>query len=82
MKGTKKILVSMLLSAEDHARLSAICEARGQSKADFLRAALEVHESVPNINTRPLSGACLEKHRAKQRRDKARERRARRKEGI
>jgi hypothetical protein len=70
-KTTRKILVSMLLNAEDHARLTELCQSRKQSKADFLRGAMLAHEVIPVIKTKPLSGACLDKHQARLKRERA-----------
>ncbi len=62
----------ILLSWEDHARLDALCRARRQSKADFLRSAMTVAEAVPLLRTKPLSGAALDRHLAKLRRERRR----------
>ena len=72
--------ICILLKPEEHQRLTTICKDRGQSKADFLRAAIEVHELVPVVKTRPLVGACLDKHLARLEREK-RDRRRKRKKG-
>ena len=67
--------VLVMLDPEDYDRLAELCRKRGQNRADFLRAAIQVADKVPVINTRPLSGACLERHKAKVRREKAAKRR-------
>ena len=70
-KRDEKHWVTALLSQKDFDRLDAICQARGQSKADFLRGAMRVHRLVPNINTRPnarnkrLRGAPMDRHLAR-----------------
>ena len=71
--------VTVFLSLKDFDRLTAICKGRRQSRADFLRGAMEVADKVPNINTRPLAGACLEKHKARLKRERAARRRRERK---
>ena len=68
-KDPKKRPVSVFLRVEEFEALAALCEARGQTRADFLRAAIQVADRIPIIHTRPLSGACLELHKAKVRRD-------------
>ena len=72
---TQRKAVTVFLSLKDYDQLTAICKERGQSRADFLRAAMQVAEKVPNLNTRPLAGICLEKHKARLRRERAAERR-------
>lgn len=62
--------VMVYLTREDFETLSAVCEERGQSRADFLRSALKVHERIPAEKTRPLTGACLERHLARLEREK------------
>jgi hypothetical protein len=69
-KDPEKRAVTVYLRVEEFEALAALCEARGQTRSDFLRAAIEVADRVPIINTRPLSGACLELHKAKVRREK------------
>lgn len=78
MDNTKRFPVTVMLSEEDFSRLTQICKVRGQSRADFLRGAIGVHEQVPVIKTRPLSGACLERHLARLEREKVQEARNRR----
>ena len=66
-----KRVVTVYLSEQDFARLDSICKAREQSKADFLRGAMQVHRKIPVLNTpRPLVGACLDNHKARLRREK------------
>lgn len=67
----RKRPVTVFLDRSDFEKLREICERRGQSRADFLRAAISVAKSVPATKTRPLSGACLERHLARLRREKA-----------
>ena len=64
--------VLVYLSDEDADRLAAVCKERGQSRADFLRAAIRVADKVPADKTPRLFGACLERHRARVRREKRR----------
>jgi hypothetical protein len=71
--------VTVFLSMDDYDRLAAICKSRGQSRADFLRAAMQVADKVPSLKTRPLVGACLEKHKTRLRRVQAAQRRLERK---
>lgn len=66
--------VRIELSGEDFRKLDAICRERGQSKSDFLRGAMQVADQVPNINTRPLVGACLKLHQQKVAREKREQR--------
>lgn len=67
--------VMVKLSREDFDKLTEICKERGQSRADFLRGAIEVHKKIPVIKTRPLSGACLDRHLARVEREKREKRR-------
>lgn len=62
--------VLIVLSQADYERLTEICMARHQSRADFLRGAMDVHEAIPLVNTRKLQGACLQKHLARLEREK------------
>ncbi len=62
--------VMVYLSREDFEKLSRVCEERGQTRADFLRSALDVPEKIPAKKTRPLSGACLDRHLARLEREK------------
>ena len=64
-KDKKKRPVTVFLSLEDYDKLAQVCTANGISRADFLRSALAVHPRIPMINTRPLSGACLQRHKAR-----------------
>ena len=66
----KKRSITVFLSEIDFERLDTICKDRSQSRADFLRAAMQIHEQVPMLNTRPLVGACLAKHLKKVEREK------------
>ena len=66
------VRISMLLRREEFDRLAGLCKERGQSRTDYLRASLLVPEAVPNINTAPLRGACLDKHLARLQREKRR----------
>lgn len=69
------ILLTVSLRQSERDRLTEICAERGQTKSDFVRAAIGVAASVPATKTpRPLVGACLENHRAKVRRDARRAR--------
>ena len=69
-KDPDKKPVTVFLRTQEYEALAAICAERGQTRADFLRAAIQVADKVPIIHTRPLSGACLELHKAKVRREK------------
>ena len=70
------VLLSVSLRRSELDRLTEICAARGQTKTDFVRAAIGVAAKVPNTKTpRPLTGACLELHKAKVRRDARRAKR-------
>lgn len=67
------VLVTISLRQSERERLNAICAERGQGKSDFVRAAIGVAAKVPDTRTpRPLTGACLELHKAKVRRDRRR----------
>ena len=70
--------VLVMLAPEDYDRLAELCRERGQNRADFLRAAIGAADKIPVINTRPLSGACLERHKARLRRERAAQRRGKR----
>lgn len=71
--------VTISLTISDHERLDALCKARAQSKADFLRGAMAVAERVPIIKTKPLSGSALDRHKAKVARERREARRQQRK---
>ncbi len=64
-KDKNKRPVTVFLSLEDYDKLARVCADNGVSRADFLRSALAVHQRIPMINTRPLSGACLQLHEAR-----------------
>lgn len=66
----EKLPVTVFLSREDYDRLAAICKERGQSRADYLRSAIKVPDAIPVLQTRPLTGACLDKHLARVAREK------------
>ena len=69
-QSTARRPVMVFLSQEDYDRLTKICESRQQSRADYLRAALTVPSAIPNFNSRPLVGICLDRHRAKLKRER------------
>jgi len=56
----KAILV--YLSQADYERLTEICTARHQTRADFIRDAIGAHESIPQEHKVKLRGICLERH--------------------
>ena len=66
----KRHVVLVMLSTADFDWSNSIRRGRRQKRADFLRGALQVADREPNINTRPLVGACLGKHRARLGREK------------
>ena len=74
-KADERVGLSMVLRRTEFDRLTSICKRRGQSMTDFLRGAIKAHRQVPNINTRPLSGACLQKHLDRLEREKRTRRR-------
>lgn len=76
MMAPKKHPVTVMLASEDYETLAVICSKRGQSRADFLRGAITVPEAIPVLKTRPLVGACLQKHQDRLKREQS-ERRAR-----
>ncbi len=68
--------VTVHLDERDFRRLNELCDERGQSKTDYIRAAIRVPEHVPIMSTRPnvknkrLRGAPMRSHQAKLRREK------------
>lgn len=66
----KKRPVTVFLNDEHFDRLTEICKSRRQSRADFLRGAIKVDKKVPVLRTRPLAGACLERHLKRLQREK------------
>lgn len=71
MRQTKKRFpVTIMLDRARFDALTAICEDYGISRADFLRSAIANHEHVPAVRTRPTTGICLERHKARIRREK------------
>lgn len=67
----RKKSVTVFLDAEEFDLLARLCEERGQTRADFLRAAMHAADRIPATRTEwPLAGAVLEKHKAKVRRER------------
>ncbi len=62
--------VMVHLGSEDFERLTEICEEHGISRADFLRSAIAAAETIPLLQTRPLTGVCLERQKARLAREK------------
>ena len=58
----EKKVVTVFLGQADYDRLTEICESRHQTRADFLRDAIDAHESIPQKHKVKLRGICLERH--------------------
>lgn len=58
---TKKAVL-VYLSQADYERLTEICESRHQTRADFIRDAIDAHEVIPQEHKVKLRGICLERH--------------------
>jgi hypothetical protein len=69
MRDPAKRPVMVHLDPEDFDRLTELCERNGVTRADFLRSAIEVADTIPLLQTRPLTGVCLERHVAKEVKD-------------
>ena len=54
--------VMVYLSQGDYDRLTEICKARHQTRADFIRDAIDAHESIPQEHKVKLRGICLQRH--------------------